>query len=939
MQVAVLDLHHNVKVVGRGGGEVTGSEAHIIAARGGASGGGVGVVVNGDGDQPARAVVGVARDGPDSTVPGQGGPVAGDGYHALGSRVDGQGALIRGDLVVAGPEALTLGVGDGVCHGARIGDGAGGGDAGDFTGHEAIAGDGHSGSGQLGAVIGSGRCLRGQGHRSRGDLVALFRAAAVVALAGDGYGDDVGHVGKVLGAVGHIVIRALCQGLFAILNNRHKLVRIAIVHMVLGIVDGHAARIIGIGNNALRRNGQIAINYFNLDVAVVCGRCGKVLCFQAHGVCALIGTCSYCLCLLGASQGNAAVISCHFVASDTLRIASVGLGIGPACHPNHILDLNRIDLQVARDCSSNNILFSSILFTHRALREGDRIVPGIDAGAGGSNALEGHASGSTGEALYSLLRAIVDPGIGIGSQSHILIVAEDDLIGAGSDGNRLGIRNRFLERVAVNHFLSAGYSRSKVRFAGYANCDFLVRPHILYRIGVAVHSKAARDLHIPGGHGKGSVGYFLTINRGGPAGEGVAERGGRRGHGHACTKLVLSLGGHLSRSLGNGSSVRISNLVAIPGVVQPNHQAAVSKNRLVLRGRQACVVREAGKVSLAEHCGLAGGTDPIVCGYQSVPIVIQILLVVLYGIPGVGARGPGASEGHIFGGHSELAIRHGDIAGGPTGEGVAGRGGRIGHGHNFINLVGFRFRQVGCARRGSTIIIAHGEIALDIVDLNYVAVLVSRDGKRKILSFIKLIARNALVLVVFDHRTNIHRAACLRSACTLHTVIVILNGVVLLRGNVLAIVAGIGGNDSVKFRLLGAGFIGIPAVKLIGKIAIHLGLVHVRPPQTGLEGAAVYTPGSALNCGKGFKSRVLYQEVYAADIFLVQDDCVVVVIGILADNGIIPVISRIRAIGDRHIHGRQGVVALFIGIFRTRRGILVGNLIIFQTRIQCLFRI
>ena len=365
----------------------------------------------------------------------------------------------------------------------------------------------------------------------------------------------------------------------------------------------------------------------------------------------------------------------------------------------------------------------------------------------------------------------------------------------------------------------------------------------------------------------------------------------------------------------------------IPG----GHLAA--HNRLIrciagnLRGRYVVVRVNGDRFDYIRILGFAATSILIVDGEG----VINIL--------------PRALEGNVLRGHGERGAAlvcfriSGHIARCPAGEGVAGRGGGRGHGHKIINLVVFRCRQRGCARRGSTIIIAHGEVFLDIVNLNYVAVPVGSDGEGKILSFLILIAGNVLIQIAINLRTNIHRGAWLRFASILHTVIVILNGVVLLRGNVLAIVAGIGGNGSVKFRLLGAGFIGIPAVKLIGKIVILLGLLHVRLPQPGLGGAAVYTLGSALNCGKAFKSRVLYQEVYAADIFLVQDDCVVVVIGILAGSGIIPVTSRIRATGDRHIHGRQGVVALFIGIFRTRRGIPIFTAIISQIRIQCLFRI
>ena len=184
---------------------------------------------------------------------------AGGGHHNfVGALGHGKRAKLLGDLVVA----LLCG-GTGPVDLVRVGAGADGGlGAGDLevrglAVYKAVNGTvGGQGLAVVGLAVGLGhhaeRCLL--------DLISAIEAAAIVALAGDGYRDgaiSVGEVGAVV--VADLVIGALDEDLVAVLNDRDPLVLLAVVGRIGRIVDRHAALALGVRDDGLGGNGQRAL--------------------------------------------------------------------------------------------------------------------------------------------------------------------------------------------------------------------------------------------------------------------------------------------------------------------------------------------------------------------------------------------------------------------------------------------------------------------------------------------------------------------------------------------------------------------------------------------------------------------------------------------------------------------------------------------------------
>ena len=211
---------------------------------------------------------------------------------------DGERAGAYRDGIVAFNKAVVLRVFDGVLDHAvlvrtvgHVGDAAGGGDAGDFTRHKAVAAHSDGRAGQRRPVVGLGRRIGGQddgalrdGQRLRtGDIAGVVRAGSAD-LNGLALGNVLRGDRRRVGRPSLAVVRAVLNGdLAAVFVGRARRsggVGLAVVHV-------HNIRRVQrdvLVDLAGRVDLQPAVGVRDLDVAVVLGRRREVRRFQTHHV-------------------------------------------------------------------------------------------------------------------------------------------------------------------------------------------------------------------------------------------------------------------------------------------------------------------------------------------------------------------------------------------------------------------------------------------------------------------------------------------------------------------------------------------------------------------------------------------------------------------------------------------------------------------------------
>ena len=272
--------------------------------------------------------------------------------------------------------------------------------------------------------------------------------------------------------------------------------------------------------------------------------------------------------------------------------------------------------------------------------------------------LEGQACNSLGF-MYLLRGSVPVVVYGCGQVGAFGVVQVDNVV-AGSNGQGFLIGAVVGITIDCNDFIGSLYDIVE----GHAILYLLSMQDVAGVLLQIVHPIAqvgtlgdgAGNGHVLGGH--------LKAAGSAPAGEGIAGCGGSVGYGHAGAVLVGCLVGQLGCACGDGIRVGIGHLVAVPGVVNINHGAAVGGNGLLLEGLGS----EAG---IDFGCCLGqfpGGTAHVVGIGQLIPVIFQILLVVLDGVCGSGCGVPLGGIGCVSGNGSG----NGRI---PSGEHIAGTGG------------------------------------------------------------------------------------------------------------------------------------------------------------------------------------------------------------------------------------------------------------------------
>ena len=255
---------------------------------------------------------------------------------------------------------------------------------------------------------------------------------------------------------------------------------------------------------------------------------------------------------------------------------------------------------------------------------------------------------------------------GCGQVGAFGVVQVDNVL-AGSNGQGFLIGAVVVITIDCNDFIGSLYDIVE----GHAILYLLsmqdvvgVLLQIVHRIAqVGTLGEGASNGHVLGGHPEGA-GNFRVFHF--PAMENVAVCHSLVRHGHIRAILVACRSRQGRCADGSRASVLVGHGVAVPGVVNINHGAAVSGNGLLveaLRGEAAIV--------FDRRCGqFPGGTVHVVGIGQLIPVIFQILLVVLDGVCGSGCGGPLGGIGCVSGNGSG----NGRI---PSGEHIAGTGGSL----------------------------------------------------------------------------------------------------------------------------------------------------------------------------------------------------------------------------------------------------------------------
>ncbi len=213
--------------------------------------------------------------------------------------------------------------------------------------------------------------------------------------------------------------------------------------------------------------------------------------------------------------------------------------------------------------------------------------------------------------------------------------------------------------------------------------------------------------HIFGGHLEGAGNYPVVVHI--PATENVAVRGSLARHGHIRAILVVCHSRQGRYAGGNRAGVLVGHGVAVPGVVNVNHGAAVSGNGLLLDGLRS----EAGIVFGCCLGQFPGSTGQVVGIGLRIPVAFQILLVVPDGVCGSGCGSPLGGIGCVSGnGSGNVRI--------PSGEHIAGTGGNLtesGGCRAVAHIFGYPIFEHSLI--GYAVLIGHGVGIPVIVNLNH----------------------------------------------------------------------------------------------------------------------------------------------------------------------------------------------------------------------------
>ena len=193
-----------------------------------------------------------------------------------------------------------------------------------------------------------------------------------------------------------------------------------------------------------RGNGQAAARLHNechISEVAVCT--AEVLCLQLIGVAARVLACGRS----GAAgiadiAGRQSAARCGYdgKAGDGVVLAVVGSGFHVALHHNSNFCRAGLNGQHSGSCRRDNISAVVAGSAHSSGREVHRIVPRFDAGSGSADfgaVPEGRLGFTDHKACHGFLRTVIIKAPGIGSQGHILIDIEDDLVFAALDIDRL----------------------------------------------------------------------------------------------------------------------------------------------------------------------------------------------------------------------------------------------------------------------------------------------------------------------------------------------------------------------------------------------------------------------------------------------------------------------------------------------------------------------
>ena len=407
----------------------------------------------------------------------------------------------------------------------------------------------------------------------------------------------------------------------------------------------HLGLVIGSDGNSGRIDGQLSVRCFGYDVLTgsihrVHGAVGKLRIIGAR-----VGA--------GGGDGNAGevrVSGSTGVAFHSLLGAVIGPGLAVG-DQLYILIVVEVD-HILAGANGDVLAIGADLCAVRN-RDGRHI----------QRLLEGQARNSLG--FMYLLRGSVPVVVhGCGQVGAFGVVQVDNVL-ADSNGQGFLIGAVVVITIDCNDFIGSLYDIVE----GHAILYLLSMQdavgallQIVHRIAqVGTLGEGAGKGHIFGGHREGA-GNFRVFHF--PAMENVAVCLSLVRHGHIRAILVACHSRRGRCAVGNRAGVLVGHGVAVPGVVNPNHSAAVGGNGHLYEFLHS----EAG---IAFGCCLGqfpGDAGQVVGFGQRIPVVCQILLVVLDSIFGIACGGPLGGIGCVSGNGSG----NGRI---PSGEHIAGTGG------------------------------------------------------------------------------------------------------------------------------------------------------------------------------------------------------------------------------------------------------------------------
>ena len=577
--------------------------------------------------------------------------VVGSGGQGHGALLDGQGTLSAfTEVIVAGHVHTVAGnlvAGHYVVGGAEVGDGAFHGCGQHITLGQHALGVGVAAVGQGGSIV-SLFCAVCGDHDGLAvgfnvQLTKDFRDGVVVRVEvfASGVHDCVlyralGHGGDGTGClnVGHFAVYK------AVAGHGHFGVRQRSAVILLVVGSG------GQSHGALV-DDQLSVRCLGYDVLT--GSIHRV--HGAVGKLRIIGTCVGAGCGDG-NTGEVRASGSTGVAFHSLLGAVIGPGLAVGGQL-YILIVVEVDLILA---GANGDGLAGIADRCAVRNRDGRLIQRL---------LEGQARNSLGF-MYLLRGSVPVVVYGCGQVGAFGVVQVDHVL-AGSNGQVFLIGAVVGITIDCNDFIGSRYGGSESHAILYllSMQDAAgVLLQIVHRIAqVRTLGEGAGKGHIPGGHLEGAGKFRVVLI---PAMENVAVRGSLARHGHIRAILVAFHSRQGRCAVGSRASVLVGHGVAVPGVVNINHGAAVSGNGLLVEALR-------GEARIDFGCCLGqfpGGTAHVVGIGQLIPVAFQILLVVLDGVCGSGCGVPLGGIGCVSGNGSG----NGRI---PSGKHIAGTGGSL----------------------------------------------------------------------------------------------------------------------------------------------------------------------------------------------------------------------------------------------------------------------